>query len=205
VAGLSSASSLFSDNFNLYWTNEAGGTAAGSVVSAPQTPALYKKDGSQPPGVKVLSKHTEKTRGVCGVGDTVFFTSDTGLYRGVKGMTPASSVLKLDSSLDPTSEKMPCVWEKGGNTLLVADKNGVYRYAGLMSDKASTTTASNTKVKLFELAGGSGVAFFMDPGRSVRHAGLNNAPSWASSFTVSIFIFSMLCGVLGMAAQVVNK
>ena len=55
---------------------------------------------------------------------------------------------------------------------------------------------------MFELAGGAGLAYFMDPGRSVRHSGLNNQPTWASSFVVTLFTFSMLVGVLGMAAHV---
>ncbi|CAD7967264.1 unnamed protein product [Amoebophrya sp. A25] len=197
LPAISGVTGLFADNFSLYWANGSSGKSVGSVVRAPQRPPLFKRDGSQPPGVGVLTKKADAASGVCAAGgDAIFFTSSTGsLFRGVRGMTETGTVLELDSGMSSPSQ---CAWEKGTSSLLVVDQSAVYRYGGILSDQVSGPSALSSKVKIFDIAGGSGVAFFSPPDQ-MRGSGMANSGSWVPDFFALLFSFTMVAALTAMA------
>eukprot|EP00392_Amoebophrya_sp_AT5.2_P018333 g18849.t1 len=79
LSELNGPGQLYVDNFHVYWANQSGGLAAGTIVRAPiRRPDFRDEAGVKPPGLKVLTSSYDSARSVCAAGDTVFFTTGDG-------------------------------------------------------------------------------------------------------------------------------
>lgn len=227
LSELNGPGQLYVDNFHVYWANQSGGLAAGTIVRAPiRRPDFRDEAGVKPPGLKVLTSSYDSARSVCAAGDTVFFTTGDGKFvRGSKAMTPASPATVL---YDEVAEGVPlelaaaaaatgtastaatstpgapattflnqCVWERTGS-LLVATSNAVYRFAGALSDHAKSE-----KTLLFKLHGGAGVGVFVSPkyDKEIVPQGARTGGA-LGDFLSAAFAFAMASAVAGMAANV---
>jgi hypothetical protein len=102
------------DNFHVYWTNTAGGSAAGSLVKASELPP----DANLALAVRPLAQNLDIAHGACLSPRLAFYTSDAEeVYAVPKTGGPPEMIT------DKLQAPRGCVWD-GGNTVYVADKTG---------------------------------------------------------------------------------
>eukprot|EP00927_Polykrikos_kofoidii_P067703 TRINITY_DN63152_c0_g1_i1.p1 TRINITY_DN63152_c0_g1~~TRINITY_DN63152_c0_g1_i1.p1 ORF type:complete len:333 (+),score=55.03 TRINITY_DN63152_c0_g1_i1:88-1086(+) len=101
------------DGFHAYWVNKQTGTQVGSLIQA----STKQVRGSSRQLVGALSKHVDKSYGVCLALNNIYFTQPESTLIGVKKMSVDSSTVISNRLLNPRG----CAWD-GDGTVFVADR-----------------------------------------------------------------------------------
>lgn len=180
VTQVSTPGGVATDNFHVYWTNQAGGTAAGSLVKASELPP----DANLALAVRPLANNLDIVHGACLSPRLAFYTSDSKEVFAVP-KTGGPPELITDKLQGPRG----CVWD-GGGTVFVADKTGnaIYSFPSMIRHMHA---ANVTKVVSLEDATGLAVV-----SKAVgTTAVLGRLPSLAAA--VSVLLGTVSCHILG--------